>query len=77
MCDSGHPLQVFMDLKKWKQIEAADALGCAASTISRILKDDRWPPAEMINAVEHLSCGAITFQSFQAYFRNQEAGDAA
>ncbi|WP_319532834.1 helix-turn-helix transcriptional regulator [uncultured Cohaesibacter sp.] len=77
MCDQEHPIQAFMTLKDFNQIEAAEALDCASSTISRILRDDRWPAAEMIDAIERKSAGLISFKSFQDYFRGRVASEGA
>lgn len=73
---SVHPVQEFMTLLGLTQTEAADELNCAASTVSRILKDDRWPTAEMVFHMEKRSEGQITLERCHSYFSaSEEEGD--
>lgn len=59
-----HPLQAYLDAHKLNFTEAAELFGCADTTLSRIIKDQRPPSKELMQRMIDVTGGALLPNDF-------------
>ena len=59
-----HPLQTYIEAKKWNYTEAGLKFGCADTTIARIIKGNRPPNKDLMQRMIDVSDGELLPNDF-------------